>query len=75
MSCCRFSLVKLPGTLAMSSSMCCQSMSPISESFNRGAMFRLISRNTMSEKPNVLFVTTLSNCIHRLFVSSQIFIR
>ena len=29
----------------------------------------------MTEKPSVLFVTTLSNCIHRLFVSSQIFIR
>ena len=75
MSCRRFSLVKLPGTEAKLSSIRCQSILPISESFSRGATSSLISRKAMSEKVSVLFVTTLSNCIHRFFVSSQTFIR
>ena len=53
----------------------CQSMFPVSESFSKGAISGWISRKAMSEKVSVLLVTTLSNCIHRLLVSSQTFIR
>ena len=35
----------------------------------------LICRKAMSENVRVLFVTTLSNCIHRFLVSSHIFTR
>lgn len=64
--------VRNPGK---SSSIRCQSIPPSSESFSRGTTSLLISRKAMSENESVLFVTTLSNCIHRLFVSSHTFIR
>lgn len=75
MSLCSFSRERLPGPRAISSSIRCQSTPPSSESLSRGAISRLISRNTMSEKVSVLLVTMLSNCMHRLLVSSHTFIR
>ena len=75
MSAFRLSTVKLPGTFDRSSSIFFQSTLPISESFRMAAISWLICRKAMFEKVRVLFVTTLSNCMHRFLVSSHIFIR